>query len=66
MVAIALFALIWLVFGVLALLFLRQGHNDAPSIASEATLTLLRRVAPNQASSDVATQATSRPGHGSR
>ena len=41
-VALALFVLIPLVFGVLALLFLPHKQNDAPMIASEATLTLLR------------------------
>jgi len=51
-VAIALFVLIPLAFGVLALLFLRQGQKEAPSVTSEATLTLVRGVRMNDTSGD--------------
>jgi hypothetical protein len=59
-VALALFVLIPLVFGVLALLFLPHKQNDVPMIAPEATLTLLRPMPLNRASGHAATQPTGR------
>ena len=64
-VAIALFVLIPVVFGVLALLFLCHGPDDVSRIAPEATLTLLHRAPLKQASGDDATPPTSRPKYGS-
>lgn len=63
-VAIALFVLIPLLFGVLALVFPGNGQNDPPPMSTlEASLTLLRPLPLKGASGDVATQPPSRGKH---
>ena len=69
-VAIALFVLIALVYGVLALLVPPDGQHEAASIAgSETMLSFVHKAAMKDMSDDAATRATSRPDrvqHGSR
>lgn len=59
-VAIALFVLIPVIFGVLALLSFRYEPKDAPLVAPKPTLTLMELMTKKQVSGDHVTPPTSR------